>query len=216
MRTLGRVGGVALVLLALLAPEAIAAAPKSGAGNVRRPPTIRRSAAATDNSGRVDANNLDMFLTNHGSFGWDLSTSEPGLRYPKGTTKTALFAGGTKPLGLEIQQSTFAFARGGALGNIIFIKFRMINKGANNLDSTYVSIWADPDLGDASDDLVGCDTTLSLGYCYNETNNDAVYGGACPAVGFDFFRGPIVQVSPGVYDTLGMTSFNKYINGEDP
>ena len=319
MRTLGRVGGVALVLLALLAPEAIAAAPKSGAGNVRRPPTIRRSAAATDNSGRVDANNLDMFLTNHGSFGWDLSTSEPGLRYPKGTTKTALFAAGiwvgaqvndtvrtciaeysqeyapgpmyngtfqvdqptfknyrleannttsddylnwpsqpapsgqgapvdtlgnpllqgdltlwsvyndadpgrhtngsagrTKPLGLEIQQSTFAFARGGALGNIIFIKFRMINKGANNLDSTYVSIWADPDLGDASDDLVGCDTTLSLGYCYNETNNDAVYGGACPAVGFDFFRGPIVQVSPGVYDTLGMTSFNKYINGEDP
>ena len=93
MRTLGRVGGVAVVLLALLAPEAIAAAPKAGTGYVRRPPA-RRSAASTDNSGRVDANNLDMFLTNHGSFGWDLSTSEPGLRYPSGTTKTALFAAG--------------------------------------------------------------------------------------------------------------------------
>jgi len=79
---------------------------------------------------------------------------------------------------LEIQQTTFAFARGGALGNIIFLKFRIINKGVNNLDSTYISIWADPDLGDASDDLVGCDTTLSLGYCYNETDNDAVYGSA--------------------------------------
>ena len=319
MRTLGRVGGVALVLLALLAPEAIAAAPKAGAGYVRGKPDVRRAVAATDNSGRMDANDLDMFVTNHGSFGWDLTTSEPGLRYPNGTTKTALFAAGiwvgaqvndtirtciaeysqeyapgpmyngtfqvdqpafknyrleadnttsddylnwpsqpvplgqgapldtlgnpllqgsttlwsvyndadpgrhtngsagrTKPLGLEIQQSTFAFTRGGALGKIIFIKFRLINKGANSLDSTYISIWADPDLGDASDDLVGCDTTLSLGYCYNEGADDAVYGLACPAVGFDFFRGPIVQVSPGVYDTLGMTSFNKYINGEDP
>src|SRR5438876_1001470 len=92
MRTLGRVGGVALVLLALLAPEAIAAA-KGEPGNVRSPP-VRRYAASTDNSGRMDANNLDMFVTNHGSFGCDLSTSEPGLRYPKGTTKTALFAAG--------------------------------------------------------------------------------------------------------------------------
>src|SRR5258705_9445317 len=93
MRTLGRVGGVALVLLALLAPEAIAAPPRGGAGYVRRPPA-HRSTATTDNAGRMDANNLDMFVTNHGSFAWDLSTSEPGLRYPKGTLKTALFAAG--------------------------------------------------------------------------------------------------------------------------
>src|SRR5438876_12418837 len=92
MRTLGRVGGVALVLLALLAPEAIAAA-KGGPGNVRRPP-VRRSAASTDDSGRMDANNLDMFVTNHGSFGWDLSSSVLCLRCPKGVTKTALFPAG--------------------------------------------------------------------------------------------------------------------------
>jgi hypothetical protein len=79
-----------------------------------------------------------------------------------------------------------------------------------------VSIWADPDLGDAADDLVGCDTTLSLGYVYNEGSNDAVYGTSLPALGFDFFKGPTVQRSPGVFDTLGLTSFNKYINGEDP
>ena len=73
MRTLGRVGGVALVLLALLAPEAIAAAPKASAGYVRGKPSVRRAVAATDNSGRMDANDLDMFVTNHGSFGWDLA-----------------------------------------------------------------------------------------------------------------------------------------------
>jgi hypothetical protein len=319
MQWKGRMAAVALVLGLATGHPAIAAM-KSGGGAVSGGKgSVRRASKAIDNDDRMNVNNLDMFLTNHGSFGWDLATSQPGLRYPNGTTKTALFAAGiwvgakvnneirtcvaeysqefapgpmyngtfqidqpafrnyrldrgnttspdyigwpsasppggqgapldsmgnpqllgdatiwsvyndadpsrhingsagrTEPLGLEIQQSTFAFKRGGALGDIIFLKFRLINKGVNQLDSAYVSIWADPDLGDASDDLVGCDTTLSLGYCYNETSNDAVYGGAPPAVGFDFFKGPTVEVSPGVLDTLGMTSFNKYINGEDP
>ncbi len=135
-------------------------------------------------------------------------------------------AGGTQPLGVEVQQSTFAYARGGALGNTIFLKFKIINKGGNRLDSTYVSLWADPDLGDASDDLVGCDTALSLGYCYNG-GVDNTYGAAPPAVGFDFFQGPIVTgeatdsaYSFGVWNQgkkkLGMTAFSKYINSEDP
>lgn len=132
----------------------------------------------------------------------------------------------TLPLGVEVQQSTFAYARGGALGNTIFMKFKFINRGGNTLDSAYVSLWADPDLGDAGDDLVGCDTALSLGYCYN-SGADQIYGAAPPAVGFDFFQGPIVPGEPddsafafGVWNKgkkkLGMTAFSKYINGEDP
>ena len=136
-------------------------------------------------------------------------------------------AGGTTPLGIEVQQTAFAYARGGALGNTIFLKFKFVNKGANHLDSTYVSIWADPDLGEGSDDLLGCDTALSLGYCYNGQATDAKYGSAPPAVGFDFFQGPMVPGEPtdsafsfGVwhlgYKKLGMTAFSKYINSEDP
>ena len=135
-------------------------------------------------------------------------------------------AGTTKPLGVEVQQSTFAYACGGALGNTIFMKFKIINKGGNRLDSTYVSLWADPDLGASRDDLVGCDTALSLGYCYN-SGADAIYGAAPPAVGFDFFQGPIVpgeandsaysfSVWKKGYRKLGMTAFSKYVNGEDP
>jgi len=119
-------------------------------------------------------------------------------------------AGSTAPLGIEVQQSVFAFARAGALGNIVFIKWRLENKGNNRLDSAYVSLWADPDLGDSGDDLVGCDTTLSLGYVYNEGSADAVYGSTPPAVGFHMLQG--VREN-GV--SLGMTSFRKYINGED-
>ncbi len=134
-------------------------------------------------------------------------------------------AASTAPLGLEIQMSAFGFARGGALGNTVFFKYIIINKGENTLDSTFISLWADPDLGDASDDLVGCDTLLSLGYCYNE-GSDGDYGAAPPAVGFDFFEGPIVPsegdsaLVNGVwrqgFRNLPMASFNKYINGTDP
>jgi hypothetical protein len=280
-----------------------------------------------DNDTHIDANLIDMFVTNHGSFAWDLTTGDPGLTYPKGTNKQAVFAsglwigakvggairvtvaeysseyspgpidmagnyadpndpqyrvykidgnsvpgdadwdewpvgdgaptasngdplligdqtlwcvyndakpdehtnnaGGTLPLGIEVQQTAFAYNRTGALGNIVFMKFLVINKGVNTLDSTFVALWSDPDLGGASDDLVGCDTSLSVGYCYNATNNDNTYGTTPPCVGYDFFQGPIVP--GGVTDTawvsgvaypgfrnLPMTSFNKYINGTDP
>lgn len=134
-------------------------------------------------------------------------------------------AGSTQPLGVEVQQYVFAFGRAGALGNAIYLSFRIINKGTNLLEDTYVSLWCDPDVGDASDDLVGCDTNLSLGFAYNE-GPDPVYGVGAPAVGYDFLQGPIVP-SPGDqarqgnkviedYRNLPMTSFNKYPNGAEP
>lgn len=134
-------------------------------------------------------------------------------------------AGGSAPLGVEIQQTTFAFNRLGALGNTVFMSYKLINKGDQSLDSMYISQWADPDLGGSAgftDDLVGCDTLpdgtgkpRSLGFVYNSTNNDGGYGSAPPALGYDFFRGPNVG-TPGSPVYLGMTSFNKYINGTDP
>jgi hypothetical protein len=51
----------------------------------------------------------------------------------------------TLPLGIEIQQTTFAFNRSGALGNVIFLRF---NKGEDSLEDVYFSLWSDPDLGD--------------------------------------------------------------------
>ena len=134
-------------------------------------------------------------------------------------------AGSTLPLGIQVQQYVVGYERGGALGNSIYIAYQITNAGENLLEDTYVSLWCDPDVGDASDDLVGCDTALSLGFAYNEGSDD-VYGEAAPAVGFDFLQGPLVP-SPGDtaryftgqvpgYRNLPMTSFNKYVNGTDP
>ena len=121
------------------------------------------------------------------------------------------FSARTLPLGVEVRQTTFAFNRQGALGNTVFIRYKIHNRGANQLDNMYVSQWSDPDLGGYSDDLVGCDTTRSLGFVYNATNSDALYGSTPPAVGFDFLQGPKVGGVP-----LGLTSFNKFTNGTDP
>jgi len=147
------------------------------------------------------------------------------------------YGGGTDSLGVEIQQYTWGYDLPGALGNAVFMRYVIINKGDDTIDSCYISLWSDPDLGGASDDLVGCDTATSLGYCFNATNADATYGATPPAVGFDFLQGPIIyegdpifsdtdftakQVILNTGDTidnafmLGMSSFNKYINGTDP
>jgi len=294
-----------ILAMLLLPATASAAPPNLGSHSIPRAPAI------FDYTTHMDANNLDMVVTNFGSFAYDLLTGNAGLTYPKGTARTVVFAAGpwigakvegetriatgqylqafvpgpmrdgtfqpdqadfksykiergnttspdylnwptsqgapldkdgkplllgdvtiwsvyndadpsrhgavnTLPLGIEIQQTTFAFNRSGALGNVIFLRFKVSNKGESSLEDVYFSLWSDPDLGDFRDDLAGCDTTLSMGYCYNATNSDAVYGAQPPAVGFCLLRGPAVPASAGVYDTLGMSSFISYSNGGDP
>lgn len=127
-------------------------------------------------------------------------------------------SGGTAPLGINVEQTTFAFDRLGPLGDVIFVKYEVTNAGTSTLDSVFFSQWADADLGQFTDDLVGCDTLpdlnghpRSMGYIYNGTNTDDVYGDIPPSLGIDFLQGPIVAG-----DTLGLASFAKYINGTDP
>ncbi|RLD66529.1 MAG: hypothetical protein DRI84_04560, partial [Bacteroidetes bacterium] len=50
-------------------------------------------------------------------------------------------------------------------------------------------VWADPDLGEYIDDLVGSDTALNSGYVYNDGPDDD-FGVDPPAFLIDFFQGP--------------------------
>ncbi len=106
---------------------------------------------------------------------------------------------GALPLGLEVHETQWAYAQQGALGNMYFKKWQIINKGYQHytIDSMFVAYWTDVDLGDASDDLVGCDSALSLQYAYNSQPTDAVYQPLPPpCIGFDFFEGPKVPGNP--------------------
>lgn len=138
----------------------------------------------------------------------DLRLSDPGSRWDR-------------PLGLEVQLLAWGYARAGALGGIVFLDYTIINKGDSTLRETYVALWSDPDIGVSDDDLIGCDTALSLGYCYND-GPDGVYGDAPPAVGYLLLRGPAVPAGSS-HDATGaenqilpMTVFAGYGSGFDP
>ena len=112
---------------------------------------------------------------------------------------------GTLPMGIEMQATFWAYAQTGALGNMFFRRYLITNKtdvlegGANpkTFQDMYVCMWSDPDVGNSTDDFAGSDTLLSLVYAYNGIANDPTYSPLPPpAVGFDFFQGPIVE-SPG-------------------
>jgi hypothetical protein len=106
---------------------------------------------------------------------------------------------GSNPIGIELQVTVWGYNQSGALGDMLFRRYVIINKGArpagaDTITNMYVSQWSDIDDGNATDDFAGCDTTLSLGYVYNANAVDATYNPLPPpAVGFDFFQGPIVS-----------------------
>lgn len=152
------------------------------------------------------------------------------------------------PLGIEIHQTVFGFASSGLLGNMLFVRYKVINKNPNGkqLDSIYFSVWADPDLGDYTDDLVGCDVPdwasgytktppegRNAGYVYNE-GSDNEYGPNPPTYLIDFFQGPFVYTGDpadtafnirgqilGIdtlvgYKQLGISSFLQYFQSTPP
>src|SRR5580765_1950883 len=79
----------AVLLLSVSVGVAFAAAPTSGG---RRAKPLR--AQDIDNAQTIDINNINMFITNTGSFAWDKTSGNAGLEFPKGTGKTAVFAAG--------------------------------------------------------------------------------------------------------------------------
>lgn len=127
---------------------------------------------------------------------------------------------GSDPIGVEIQAQAFAFARADALNNITFYKYRIEYKGEETLTDAYVTIFSDPDLGaEFADDYIGSSPELGVGFVYNADNEDVGgFGSPPPALGYDFFQGPIVDEDiPGVGDdmapdTLGLTKFGYFNN----
>lgn len=108
--------------------------------------------------------------------------------------------GSETALGLEIQAQAFAFSTNDEINNMTFYNYKMINRSHTPLNDTYFGVWVDPDLGDYQDDYVGCDVARGLGYCYNGDEDDGTavgYGANPPAIGVDFFRGPLADENDG-------------------
>jgi hypothetical protein len=96
---------------------------------------------------------------------------------------------GTTPMDAEVQQTTFGFNTAGALSNTVFLRYKIINRSTSTWQDAYIALWADPDLGNANDDLMGIDTSRTLGFVYNGQESDAVYGSPAPALGYKILKG---------------------------
>src|SRR6476620_1416369 len=110
-----------------------------------------------------------------------------------------------------------------------FYSYKLFNRSSFQLNQTYFTIWNDADLGYYLDDYVGCDVKRGLGYIYNADPFDETASGVNgyqdypPALGCDFFRGPLADAGDGINndqdsltdepgETIQMSRFTYYNN----
>jgi len=105
---------------------------------------------------------------------------------------------GSEPIGMKVTETLWGYAVTGPLSSVTFKKVDLIYTGTTSslpnstIDSMYITQWADPDVGNSTDDYAGSDTALNLGYAYNSTSTDIDFAAlnlAVPAVGYDFLQG---------------------------
>lgn len=162
-------------------------------------------------------------VNNNGTF--ELGIDRPGVRdasqtificmtdgFPESHMFNEGFSGGTLPLFAEVHFTAWCYDIMG-LEDVQFLKWDVINKSINPWEGAIFTIFADTDLGDATDDWIGCDSLIELGYTYNGDNNDSgnnyvAYGLNPPAAGISFLKTP--KKSNNI--EYGMSSFVTYKN----
>ncbi len=127
---------------------------------------------------------------------------------------------GSAPMGIEIQVTFWGYDVPGPLGETLFRRYRLINKSGFTMDSLFIALWSDPDMGSYHDDYAGCDSVLNAVFGYNSRDFDHTFyqfGLPPAAVGYVLLKGPSLSlkfVSKGRFfndinsqRNLGMTSF---------
>ena len=120
------------------------------------------------------------------------------------------------PIQMEIQVQAFAYSTNDEINDMTFQRYKLINRATQSIDSTFFAMWVDPDLGCSQDDYIGCDTSRSLAFVYNEDRVDGITGCDCegtptyceeiPMLGVDYFRGPLDENG----EEIGMSSFTYF------
>src|SRR3989339_1124383 len=128
-----------------------------------------------------------------------------------------------EPMGIEIQQTVFAFYSYYADNKVdprastFFVRYKIINTGkvSDVFDSVYFGSWADTDLGGSDgyiDDLAGCDTLQNSGYIYNEVY-DYSFGLNPPAHFIKILQGPYSYIPGETF--IDNNTNGKYDEGVD-
>jgi hypothetical protein len=116
------------------------------------------------------------------------------------------------PLGIEMQVSAYSYGCPAVLtaypelNYTTFYNYKIINRSSSQYNKTVAAIWCDADLGQYSDDYIGCDTLNNLGYMFNSTSSDGVYGNYPPILSYQILKGPPADINDGIdNDRDGLT-----------
>jgi hypothetical protein len=80
-------------------------------------------------------------------------------------------------LGVEVHAMAYAYNSNPLLNKTVFVNYLVYNKSQRVYDSVYLGVFTDIDIGDASDDYIGCDSILDTYYGYN---GDSIDGNGLP------------------------------------
>lgn len=103
---------------------------------------------------------------------------------------------GLVPIGLEFHGMVYAYdcPEDSAINNTLFLDYTIYNRSTFTLNDCYFGQWADFDIGNWTDDYVGCDVSRGTFYVYNGDNFDedggaTGYGASPPFQGVTFLKG---------------------------
>ncbi|MBA4304973.1 MAG: hypothetical protein C0424_12160 [Sphingobacteriaceae bacterium] len=108
---------------------------------------------------------------------------------------------------IEVQCMAYAFTCtqltgiDSVLNYTTFLDYRVLNRSSRNYTNSFITFWADGDLGNSTDDFVGMDVKGNGYYFYNGDNDDEGiqgYGLNPPAQGIYMLKGPAAPPADGI------------------
>jgi hypothetical protein len=118
--------------------------------------------------------------------------------------KLASHSTSSQAMGIEVHAMAYAYGCSNVINGhneltyTTFYNYKIINRSSNNYHDVWLSLFSDADIGNYSDDFIGCNVADNYGYGYNASNTDSYYGNFIPAQGYHILKGPIANLSDGL------------------
>jgi len=108
---------------------------------------------------------------------------------------------GGEAMGIEVRGMAYAFdcSEDSVLNQTIFLEHTIYNMSDEDYRNVYIANWTDFDLGQPTDDYIGCDPTRNLFFAYNGDEFDQTasgnhgYGSNLPAMGVRLLETPLIE-----------------------
>ena len=129
-----------------------------------------------------------------------------------------------KPMGVEIHAMYYAYLTGGIEDSILYMDYKIYNRSGNHYANCHLSSFADFNLGNHNDDLMGTNIHSSSIYAYNADSNDEGpngFGTNLASCALRMLQGPPADYFDGTDNDMdgcidGVRDANGFCQNEDP